>query len=145
VGKLLELLKQAVPGVSRVAFLLKPDAAPDRTMKRFRTEADVAAQALGLRLQVVEARSPENFDRAFLEMSRARADALCVLVTPMFNVHRWRLIDLAAKNRLPTVIGSRDFVEAGGFMSYAPDFVDLARRVAVYVDKILRGAKPADL
>src|SRR5262249_32961726 len=83
VGKLLELLKQAVPGVSRVAFLLKPDAAPDRTMKRFRTEADVAAQALGLRLQVVEARSPENFDRAFLEMSRARADALCVLVTPM--------------------------------------------------------------
>jgi len=145
IGKLLELLKQAVPGVSRVAFLLKPDAAPARTMTRFRTEADVAAQALGLRLQVVEARGPADFDRAFSDMTKAGAGALCVLSTPVFWSERRRLMDLAAQNRLPTMISSKAFVEAGGLMSYTPDFADLARSVAVYVDKILKGAKPADL
>ena len=145
VGKLFELLKQAAPGVSRVAFLLKPDAAPERTMQRFRTEADVAAQALAMRLQIVEARGPEDFDRAFLEMSRARAGGLVVLNTPVFGVHRRRLADLAAKKRLPTVISGKSFVEAGGLISYAPDYADLARRAATYVDKILKGAKPGEL
>ena len=143
VGKLFELLKQAAPEVSRVVFLLKPDAAPERTMQRYRTEADVAAQALGMRLQVVEVRGPEDFDRAFASMSKARAGGLVVVNTPVFDARR--LADLAARNRLPTVISGKAFVQAGGLISYGPDFADLARRAAIYVDKILKGAKPADL
>jgi len=144
VGKLLELLKQAVPGVSRVALLLKPDATPDR-MKLFLKEADVAAQALGVELQVVEARGPADFERAFSDISKARAGALAVLATPVFSSARQRLVNLAEKNRLPTVFAFREYVEAGGFMSYGPDLADLFRRAATYVDKILKGAKPADL
>ena len=145
VGKSLELLKQAVPGVSRVAFLLKPDAMPDRAKKDRLKAADVAARALGVRLQVVEARGPEDFDRAFSDMTRARAGALAVLGTPVFNNERRRLVDLAAKNRLPTVYSFRLYVEAGGLMSYGPDLPDLFRRSATYVDKILKGATPGDL
>jgi len=144
VGKLLELLKQAVPGVSRVALLLKPDATPDR-MKLFLKEADVAAQALGVELQVVEARGPADFERAFSDISKARAGALAVLATPVFSSARQRLVNLAEKNRLPTVFAFREYVEAGGFMSYGPDLADLFRRAATYVDKILKGAKPSDL
>jgi putative ABC transport system substrate-binding protein len=114
-------------------------------MKRFLKEADVAAQALGVRLQVVEARGPADFERAFADMSKARAGALTVLATPVFTSARRHLVELAAKNRLPTVFGFRDCVEAGGLMSYGPDLVDQSRRAATYVDKILEGAKPADL
>jgi len=145
VGKSLELLKQAVPEVSRVALLLKPDAMPDRAKKDRLNAADVAARALGVRLQVVEARGPEDFDRAFSDMTRARAGALAVLATPVFDSERRRLVDLAAKNRLPTVYSYRPYVEAGGLMSYGPDLADSFRRAATYVDKILKGAKPADL
>ncbi len=145
VGKWLELLKQAVPGINRVALLLKPDAVPDRNKKRFLKEADRAARALGVRLQVVEARGPADFERAFSEMSEARAGALVVLTTPVFTSARRPLVDLAAKNRLPTMFGFRDFVEAGGLMSYGPDLVDLSRRTATYVNKILKGTKPSDL
>ena len=145
VGKSLELLKQAVPGVSRVAFLLKPDAMPDRAKKDRLKAADVAARALGVRLQVVEARGPEDFDRAFSDMTRARAGALAVLATPAFDIERRRLVDLAAKNRLPTMYSYRGYVEAGGLMSYGPDLADLFRSAATYVDKILKGAKPGDL
>jgi putative ABC transport system substrate-binding protein len=145
VGKSLELLKQAVPGVSRVAFLLKPDAMPDRAKKDRLKAADVAARALGVRLQVVEARGPEDFDRVFSDMTRARAGALAVLATPVFDNERRRLVDLAAKNRLPTMYSYRLYVEAGGLMSYGPDLADLFRRAATYVDKILKGAKPGDL
>jgi ABC-type uncharacterized transport system substrate-binding protein len=145
VGKSLELLKQAVPEVSRVALLLKPDAMPDRAKKDRLNAADVAARALGVRLQVVEARGPEDFDRAFSDMTRARAGALAVLATPVFDSERRHLVDLAAKNRLPTVYSYRLYVEAGGLMSYGPDLADSFRRAATYVDKILKGAKPADL
>jgi putative ABC transport system substrate-binding protein len=145
IGKLLELLKQAVPGVSRVALLLKPDAAPERTMQGYLKESDAAARALGVQLQVVEAQGPEDFDRAFSDMSEAHADALVVLGTPVFQVARQRLVDLAAKSRLPTVFSYRAFVDAGGLMSYGPSFPDMFRRAATYVDKILNGAKPADL
>jgi putative ABC transport system substrate-binding protein len=110
VGKSLELLKQAVPGVSRVAFLLKPDAMPDRAKKDRLKAADVAARALGVRLQVVEARGPEDFDRAFSDMTRARAGALAVLATPVFDNERRRLVDLAAKNRLPTIYSYRLYI-----------------------------------
>ena len=145
VGKSLELLKQAVPEVSRVALLLKPDAMPDRAKKDRLNAADVAARALGVRLQVVEARGPEDFDRAFSDMTRARAGALAVLATPVFDSERRRLVDLAAKNRLPTVYSYRSYVEAGGLMSYGPDLADSFRRAATYVDRILKGARPGDL
>ena len=145
VGKRLELLKQAVPGVSRVAVLWLPGALGERTEKDMRTGADVASRALGVRLQFVEARGPADFDRAFSDMTSARADALTLLPSNMFLREHRRLVDLAAKNRLPAVYGSREFVDAGGLMSYGANQVDLYRSAATYVDKILKGAKPDDL
>jgi putative ABC transport system substrate-binding protein len=145
VGKRLEQLRQAVPGVSRVAVLWSPGAHGERTEKDMLKEAEVAAPALGMRLQFVEARSSENFDRAFSNMTRARAGALTVLPSSMFSNERSRLVDLAAKNRLPAVYPWREAVDAGGLMSYGADQADLYRRAATYVDKILKGAKPGDL
>jgi putative ABC transport system substrate-binding protein len=145
VGKCLELLTQAVPGVSRVAVLWQPGAQGERTDKDMLKGADVAARALGMRLQFVEARGPTEFDRAFSDMTRARADALTVLGSAMFNNERRRLVDLAAKNRLPAVYSGRASVDAGGLMSYGPNIADLWRRAATYVDKVLKGAKPGDL
>ena len=145
VGKRLELLKQAVPGVSRIAVLRHPGDYGDRTEKEMLTEADVAARALGVRLQVVEARGAEDFDRAFSDMTRARADAVTVQSTDIFFIERRRLVELAAKHRLPTMYLAREFVDAGGLMSYAPNVADLSRRAATYVDNILKGTKPGDL
>jgi len=145
VGKWLELLRQAVPGVNRIAVLLKPDAVPDQAKRRFLNEAEIAAKALGVGLHIAEARSREDFDPAFSGMIRARAGGLVVLATAVFALERQRLVDLALKSRLPTVFSLRVFVDAGGLMSYGPDQADLARRAARYVDKILKGAKPADL
>ena len=145
VGKCLEQLKQAVPGVGRVAALWQPGGLGERTDKDVLKEAEAAARALGVRLQFVEARGPEDFDRAFSEMTKARAGALTVLPGSMFVNERRRLVDLAAKNRLPAVYPWREGVADGGLMSYGPDLADLFRRAATYVDKILRGAKPGDL
>jgi putative tryptophan/tyrosine transport system substrate-binding protein len=145
VGKRLELLKQAVPGVDRVAVLWLPGALGERTDKDMLTAAEVAARALGVRLQFVEARGPDEFARAFSDMTSARAGALTVLPSARFQREHRRLVDLAAKNRLPTVYASREFVDAGGLMSYGANQPDLFRRAATYVDKILKGAKPADL
>jgi putative ABC transport system substrate-binding protein len=145
VGKWLELLTQAVPGVSPVAVLWQPGVLGERTEKDMLKEAEVAARALGVRPQFVEARDPADFDRAFSEMTRARAGALTVLSTPMFGSERRRLVDLAAKNRLPAVYSWREFVDAGGLMSYGPNVADNYRRAATYVDKILKGTKPGDL
>jgi putative ABC transport system substrate-binding protein len=145
VGKCLELLTRAVPAVSRVAVLWQPGARGERTDKDMLKAGDVAARALGVRLQFVEARGPADFDRAFSDMTRARADALTVLPSPMFINERRRLVDLAAKNRLPAVYPWREGVDAGGLMAYGPSVSDLFRRAATYVDKILKGAKPGDL
>jgi putative tryptophan/tyrosine transport system substrate-binding protein len=145
VGKSLELLRQGVPGVSRVAVLWQPGAFGERTEKDNLKEAEVAARALGMRLQFLEARAPADFDRAFLEMARARADGLTVLTSPMFLGERRRLVDLAAKHRLPAVYGSREYVDAGGLMAYGANVADMFRRAATYVDKLLKGATPADL
>ena len=117
----------------------------ERTDKDMLKRAEVAAQALGVRLQFLEARGPADFDRAFSEMTRARADVLTVLTSSMLFGERRRLVGLAAKNRLPAVYPWREGVDAGGLMAYGPDLGDLLRRVATYVDKILKGAKPADL
>ena len=145
VGKRLELLKQAVPGVTRVAGLWQPGGLGERTEKDLLKEADVAARALGVRLQFVEARGPADFDRAFSDMTRARAGALTALPGVIFNTERRRLVDLAAKSRLPAVYPWREVVDAGGLMSYGPNFADLYRRAATYVDSILKGTKPGDL
>jgi ABC-type uncharacterized transport system substrate-binding protein len=145
VGKCLEQLKQAVPGVSHVAVLWQPGGRRERTEKDMLKEAEVAGRALGVRLQFVEARGPADFDRAFSDTTRARAGALTVLPSTMLNNERRRLVDLAAKNRLPTVYALREAVDVGGLMSYGPNGADMYRRAATYVDKILKGAKPGDL
>ena len=143
VGKCLEQLKEAVPNVNLVAVLWQPGAIGGRTdMLR---PAEVAARALGMRVQFVEAQGPADFDRAFSDMAKAHAGALAVLGSAIFNSERRRLVDLAAKHRLPTVYTSRDFVDAGGLMTYGPNLADSFRRAAAYVDKILKGAKPTDL
>jgi ABC-type uncharacterized transport system substrate-binding protein len=145
VGKRLEQLTQAVPGVNRVAVLWQPGGWGERTDKDMLKATEVAARALGVLLQFVEARGPADFDRAFSDMTRARAGALTVLGSVMFFGERRRLVDLAAKNRLPAVYPSREYVDARGLMAYGANFADLFRRAATYVDRILKGAKPGDL
>ena len=145
VGKRLELLKQAVPGVKRVAVLWQPGAFGERAEMDTLKRAEVAARDLGVPLQFVEARGPADFDRAFSDMTRARAGALTVLASNMFNRERRRLVDLAAKNRLPALYSARELVDDGGLMSYGANLADLNRRAATYVDRILKGTKPADL
>jgi putative ABC transport system substrate-binding protein len=145
VGKRLELIKQAVPGISQVAILRDPGAYPEGTDREIRRGAGVAARALGVRVQFVEARGPADFDRAFSEMTRAHAGALILITSTMFFVERRRLVALAGKNRLPAVYTARDFIEAGGLMAYGQNVAGFFRNAAAYVDKILRGAKPADL
>ena len=142
VGKQLEFLKEVLPTVSRVAILWDP-ANPAQTLQV--RAADVAAQQLGVQLLRVEARGPEAFDGAFATMTRAHADALLVLGGSITFEHRRRLAELAAKRRLPTMHNVRPYVEAGGLMAYGPSSRDLRRRAAVYVDKILKGAKPTEL
>ena len=144
-SKSLELLKQAIPGLSRVALLHKPDASPPAATKQRLETWKAAARALGMRLQVVEARGPEDFERAFSDMTRERAGALTVVSTPVFDAEPRRLVDLAARHRLPAVYTFKPYADAGGLMSYGPDISDLFRRAATYVDKILKGAKPGEL
>jgi putative ABC transport system substrate-binding protein len=145
IGKSLELLKQALPAASRLALLIKPDSVTERVLKARLTAADTAARALGARLQVVEARSPEDFERAFSEMTRGRADAVTVASTPVFDNARRPLVGLAARHRLPAMYSFKYYVDDGGLMSYGPDVIDLFRRAAGYVDRILKGARPGDL
>ena len=143
--KCLEQLKQAVPGISRVGVLSQSDAVPERTERDILEGAEVAARALGVRLLVVRVKGPADLDRAFSDMISARADALTVLSSPMFSAERKRLVDFAARNRLPTVFSFREYVDSGGLMSYGPDLAEMSRRSATYVDRILKGAKPGDL
>jgi ABC-type uncharacterized transport system substrate-binding protein len=145
VAKRFELLKEAIPGVSRVAALWHPGAYGERTIKGFLNDAEVAARALGIQLQLVQALGPDEFDNAFLSVTRGHADALIVLPSPMLYVEHGRIVDLAAKNRLPAMYQAREFVDAGGLMSYGANVPDLFRRCATYLDKILKGANPADL
>jgi putative ABC transport system substrate-binding protein len=145
VGKSLELLKQAAPGVNRVAVLWQSGGFAEHQGKALRKAAENAARVLGMRLQVVEARGPDDFDRAFAEIARGRAEALMVPTSATFTQARGRLVDLAAKGRLPAVYPSREYVDAGGLLAYGPNLRDLFQRSATYVDRILKGTKPADL
>ncbi len=140
-GKQLELLMKTTPKVSRVAVLWNPANAVWQAQMLRQTEG--AARALRLQLQLLEARGPDELEGA--AMTRERASALLVQVDVIFALHARRMADLAAKRRVPAMYGAREHVEAGGLMSYAPNVLDLFRRAATYVDKILKGAQPGDL
>ncbi len=141
-GKRLELLKEAVPTVSRVAVLWNATN-PDKA--RELRETRVAALALGVSLQSLEVRGPDDFEKAFDAATRGRADALITLHDVLTNSQRARIVHFAAQNRLPTMYEFREWADAGGLMAYGPNVRDMFRRAATYVDKILKGAKPADL
>jgi putative ABC transport system substrate-binding protein len=141
-GKQLQILKEAVPRASRVAVLSNPADASFALQVR---QVEATARSLGIRLQHVDARGPEEFASAFAAMERERADALLVTGTSTFLAHRTRLAELAVKGRLPSMYSFRESVEAGGLMAYAVNMADFVGRSAMYVDKILKGAKPADL
>jgi len=141
-GKQLQILKETIPRASRVAILSNP-ADPSFALQM--KEVEATARTLRIRLQQVEARGPEEFDGAFAAMAQERADALVIGGTSTFLAHRTRLAELAAKARLPTMYSFRESVEAGGLMAYAVNMADFVGRAAVYVDRIFKGAKPADL
>jgi putative ABC transport system substrate-binding protein len=141
-GKRLELLKEVVPTASRVVVLWNPtNSSNSLQLKEIRT----AAQTLAFRVQSLEVSKPDDIDRAFTSISREGADALLVFADPFLSSQSNRIFDLATKNRLPAMYGQSDPVEAGGLMSYAPSFREFGWRAAYYVDKILKGTKPADL
>jgi putative ABC transport system substrate-binding protein len=145
IAKRFGLLKEAIPGLSRVAALWHPDAYGKRTMEAMLRETETAAQALRLQLQLVPAVGPGDLDGAFAAMTREHADAVIQLPSPMLYGEHKRIVELAAKSRLPAMYAAREFVEDGGLMSYGASLPDLFRRLATYVDKILKGANPADL
>jgi ABC-type uncharacterized transport system substrate-binding protein len=142
IGKQLELLKEVVPKVSRVALLGNP-ANPGNA--QWMQHAADAARALGVRLQPLEARDPSEIDNAFTEMTREQAGAVIILNDTMLSDNRIRIADHAARRRLPTVFGLSEHAEAGGLLAYEASRSDRWRRAATYVDKILKGAKAADL
>jgi len=141
-GKWLELLRQVVPKVNRVALLANP---ANPAMPSIVGATEGAARTLGVRLSVVEARDASALDRAFTMVSRPSATAVIIAPDPFFNAERQRIVVLASKHRLPTISGMETVVAAGGLIFYGTTLVDNWRRAAVYVDKILKGAKPADL
>jgi putative tryptophan/tyrosine transport system substrate-binding protein len=140
--KRLELLKEVAPGVSRVAVFWNPEDPPAKLSVK---ETEAAAKALAVQLQVLETRDPNDFENAFRAVIKARAGALMLLPAPIMNTHAKQIADLAAKNRLATISYASEFPNAGGLMSYGANLAELYRRAAYYVDKILKGAKPADL
>jgi ABC-type uncharacterized transport system substrate-binding protein len=140
-GKRLELLKEVVPGVSRIAVLSNPT---NQSVPALLKETKMAAQSLGVQVQFLEARTPNDLDKVFAA-AKGRASALIVVPDPMLFAQRKRLVGLAGENRLPTMAEWVEFPEAGGLISYGPSFSDMFRRAATFVDKILKGAKPADL
>ena len=141
-GKRLELLREVVPRLTRVAVLYNPGNPVSGPELK---ETELAARALGVQLQYLNVLSPKDIETVFRAASKGRADAVLVLASPFLLSHRTQIADLAAKSRLPAIYYSTEFVEDGGLMSYGVSFTDLYRRAATYVDKILKGAKPADL
>jgi putative tryptophan/tyrosine transport system substrate-binding protein len=139
VGKQMALLKEVVPNVSLVAVLWNPANPLGAPQLK---EANAAAQALAVQLQVLGVRAPTEFEGAFAAMTRARAEALLVLPDAIFAVNGPLLGGLAAKSRLPAMYGLRELVETGGLMAYGPHYADLFRRAATYVDKILKAPSP---
>ena len=141
-AKRLDVLRQTLPGLSRVAVLWNPDS-PSTAVSWQETRA--AAATAGLDVQSLEVRGPDELDGLVTAARRGQAQALFPLLDALTLTHRARIADLARANSLPSMLDRRDFVAAGGLMSYGPDYVEMHRRAAVYVDKILKGARPADL
>ena len=142
-GKRLELLKEAVPKLARVAVLYDPAAPfPAHEVKEV---LPVAARGLGLTVRSWEVRAADDFERVFVALNKERADGLYVLPSALMNANQKRIVGFALKSRLPSVFATREAVDAGGLMYYGADLADSHRRVAYYVDRILKGAKPADL
>jgi putative ABC transport system substrate-binding protein len=141
-GKRLEFLKEAVSRVSRVAVLWNPDVLSSALRMQ---ETEIAAPSLGIKLQPVAVREVNDFEHAFAALKKERADALFPLRSPLISNQVKRIVELATKNRVPGMYDASEFAEAGGLMSYGTMLPDLDRRAAVYVDKILKGAKPAEL
>jgi putative tryptophan/tyrosine transport system substrate-binding protein len=142
-GKRLELLKEAVPKVARVAVLYDP-AGPSNVLE-VKEVLPVAARALGLTIQPWEIRGADGFEKVFSALSKQGPDGLYVPASPLMNANQKRILGLASKSRLPSVYSTREAVDAGGLMYYGADEAESYRRVAYYVDKILKGAKPADI
>jgi putative tryptophan/tyrosine transport system substrate-binding protein len=141
-GKRLELVKEIVPRLSRVAVLGSSTTPGNAQALK---ESELAARALGVQVQYLDVRAAKDIEPAFRAATKGRADALLLLQSPVFINERTQLADLAVKSRLPAIYDRREFVDDGGLMCYGTNFVDLSRRAATYVDKILKGAKPADL
>ncbi len=141
----LQLLKQISPTLSRVAILWSPGTLTEDTFKKMLKETQATALSIGVEVQVVEATKVDDFDTAFSAMVKERADGLIVLINPMFNVQRQRIIERATKHRLPAIYEWKLFVQDGGLISYGADVPDVYRRTAGFVDKIVKGAKTADL
>ena len=141
-GKRLELLKEILPKLSRVA-VLRTSTTPGTAQEL--KEAELAAGAFGVKLQYLDVRDPKDIETAFRAAGKGRADSVLVLTSPVINPYRKEIAELAVKSRLPAIYNSPEFVEAGGLVSYAANSNDSFRRAATYVDKILKGAKPADL
>jgi len=141
----LQLLKQIVPTLSRVAILWWPGTLTEDTFKKMLKETQATARSIGVEIQIVEAAKIGDFDAAFSAMAKERADGLIVLVNPMFFVQRQHIIERAAKHRLPAIYEWKPFVQSGGLISYGADVPDIYRRTAGFVDKIIKGTKPADL
>jgi len=144
-AKRMGLLKEAIPTISRIAALWHPSAYGKRTMEDLLKETKGAALALGWPLQLVAANDPGDLDGAISTIAGASPDALIVLNSPMFYNEHKHIVELAAKNHLPAMYAAREFADAGGLMAYGANLVEVFRRAATYVDKILKGAKPADL
>jgi putative tryptophan/tyrosine transport system substrate-binding protein len=145
VPKRLALLKEALPKVSKLAGLWHPGAYGAGTMDTMMADAERAAQTLGLQFQLIGVRQPDDLDRALSTIATDRTDVLFVFPSPMLFAQRRRIVDFAAGLRLPVIAMGKEFVQMGGLMSYGADIIDSYRLSANYVDKILRGAKPADL
>ena len=141
-AKRLSLLKEAVPAMSRTAVLVNPNFKPSSSMV---AETKAAARALGLEIQVVEVREPQELTKAFRIMTAAKVHAVVVMPDPMFVAHRRQITELAASSRIPAIYHLRQFLEVGGLIFYGADYVEAFQQGAVLVDKILKGAKPADL
>src|SRR5262245_44445245 len=143
--KRLELLKEVVPTASRVAYLRVAGVQPTQVARSFQTQEDSAARSMGLELQRVELREPNDFAGAFATMAKNGAQALIVANHTSLSIHAAQVAALATQNRLPAIGGQKGLTRAGLLLTYGPDLSDLQRRSATYVDKILKGAKPADL
>lgn len=142
VAKELEILKEALPHMMRVGVLATTTAPSHRPALQ---AAEAAGRKLGVEVYQIPVRSAEDFDRAFATMVRERVDGFLAVASPLTRSQRALLAELLLKHRLPSMFGTKENVEAGGLMSYAPDLLDLTRRAATYIDKILKGSKPADL